>query len=132
AARRWREAAVATIAAVAVGVTSAAAVGSVARSERYRADEFYLAAEVHYRHGKVDEAFDELRSGLETAYTGPDQPKLTPGYRNLAFTLVRVAHERGRDADAVVVLDRAARAHPADPMLHHVLALLYRDALGRA
>jgi len=130
--RRWRETAVAAIAAVAVGVTSAALLRSAERTQGYRADEFYLAAEVHYRHGRVDEAFDELRTGLETAYTGPDQPTLTPGYRNLAFTLVRVAHERGRDADAAAALDRAARAHPGDPMLHHVLALLYRDALGRA
>jgi tetratricopeptide (TPR) repeat protein len=132
AARHWRDAAVAVVAAVAVGLTSATLVRSTERRVRYRADEFYLAAEVHYRHGRVDEAFDELRTGLETAYTGPDQPTLTPGYRNLALTLVRVAHERGRDADAVTVLDRAAREHPADPMLHHVLALLYRDALGRA
>jgi Flp pilus assembly protein TadD len=131
AARRWRDAAVAMAAAVAIGMTSAALVRSTERRERYRADEFYLAAEVDYRHGRVGEAFDELRAGLGTAYTGPEQPTLTPGYQNLALTLVRVAHERGRDADAVAVLDRATRDHPTDPMLHHVLGLLYRDALGR-
>jgi tetratricopeptide (TPR) repeat protein len=132
AARRWRDAAVAAVAAVAIGLMSTMLLRSTERRERYRADEFYLAAEVHYRHGRVEQAFDELRTGLDTAYTGPDQPTLTPGYQNLALTLVRVAHERGRDADAVAVLDRAAREHPADPTLHHVLALLYRDALGRA
>ena len=132
AARRWRQATVAVLAAVAVAVTSAGLLRSVERRECYRADEFYLAAEVHYRHGRFGEAFDELRAGLDTAYGGPDRPTLTPGYQNLALTLVRVAHERGRDADAVAVLDRAARDHPADAMLQHVLGLLYRDALGRA
>ena len=131
AAGRWRRAAIAGLASVAVAAASAHLLPSAERRQRYRADEFQLAAEVHYRHGRAERAFEELRAGLDTAYGGPDQQTLPGGYRNLAVTFTRLAHELGRDADAAAALERVAASHPADGELERIIGFVYRDGLGR-
>ncbi len=132
AAGRWRRAAIAGLAAVGVAAASAHLLPSAERRQRYRADEFLLAAEVHYRHGRAERAFEELRAGLDTAYGGPDQQTLPGGYPNLAATFTRLAHELGRDADAAATLERVAASHPADGELERIIGFVYRDGLGRA
>ena len=131
AAGRWRRAAIAGLAAVGVAAASAHLLPSAERRQRYRADEFLLAAEVHYRHGRAERALEELRAGLDTAYGGPDQQTLPGGYPNLAVTFTRLAHELGRDADAAVALERVAASHPADGELERIIGFVYRDGLGR-
>ena len=131
AAGRWRRAAIAGLAAVGVAAASAHLLPSAERRQRYRADEFLLAAEVHYRHGRAERALEELRAGLDTAYGGPDQQTLPGGYPNLAVTFTRLAHELGRDADAAAALERVAASHPADGELERVIGFVYRDGLGR-
>ena len=132
AAGRWRRAAIAGLAAVGVAAASAHLLPSAERRQRYRADEFQLAAEVHYRHGRTERALEELRAGLDTAYGGPDQRTLPGGYPNLAVTFTRLAHELGRDADAAAALERVAASHPADGELERIIGFVYRDGLGRA
>jgi len=132
AAGRWRRAAIAGLAAVGVAAASAHLLPSAERRQRYRADEFLLAAEVHYRHGRAERALEELRAGLDTAYGGPDQQPPPGGYPNLAVTFTRLAHELGRDADAAVALERVAASHPADAELERIIGSVYRDGLGRA
>ena len=127
--QRWRYVAIAGLVALVLAGTSAALLRS---ADRYRPDEFVLAGETYYRHGRFDDAFRELESGLAAAADGQERQTLPPGYTNLAVTLVRLGHERGRDADVVAVLERAARAHPADAGLEHLIGLVYRDGLGRA
>ena len=131
AAGRWRRAAIAGLAAVGVAAASAHLLPSAERRQRYRADEFLLAAEVHYRHGRAERALEELRAGLDTAYGGPDQQTLPGGYPNLAVTFTRLAHELGRDADAAAALERVAASHPADGELERIIGFVYRDGLGR-
>ena len=132
AAGRWRRAAIAGLAAVGVAAASAHLLPSAERRQRYRADEFVLAAEVHYRHGRAERALEELRAGLDTAYGGPDQQTLPGGYPNLAVTFTRLAHELGRDADAAAALERVAASHPADGELERIIGFVYRDGLGRS
>jgi 4-amino-4-deoxy-L-arabinose transferase-like glycosyltransferase len=127
--QRWRDVAVAGLVVLGLAGTSAALLRS---ADRYRPDEFVLAAETHYGHGRFDDAFAELEAGLAAASSGPERKTLPPGYANLAMTLVRLGHERGRDADVITVLERTAREHPADEGLEHLIGLVYRDALGRA
>jgi len=129
---QWKRVALAGLAALGVAAASAGLLPSAERRQRYRADEFLLAAEVHYRHGRTQRAFEELRAGLDTAYGGPDQQTLPGGYRDLAVTFTRLAHELGRDADAAVALERAAASHPADGQLERIIGFVYRDGLGRA
>jgi len=131
AAGRWRRAAIAGLAAVGVAAASAHLLPSAERRQRYRADEFLLAAEVHYRHGRAERALEELRAGLDTAYGGPDQQTLPGGYPNLVVTFTRLAHELGRDADAAAALERVAASHPADGELERIIGFVYRDGLGR-
>jgi 4-amino-4-deoxy-L-arabinose transferase-like glycosyltransferase len=128
----WKRAAVAGLAVVVVAATSAGVLRSVERRQRWRADEFLLAGEVYDRHGQAERAFEELRAGLDTAYGGPDQQTLSGGYRDLAVTFARLAHELGRDADAAAALERAAASHPADGQLERLIGFVYRDGLGRA
>jgi len=132
AAGRWKRAALAALAVVGVAAASAGLLRSVERRQRWRADEFLLAGEVYYRRGQAERAFEELRAGLDTAYGGPDQQTLPGGYRDLAATLARLAHELGRDADAAAALERAAASHPADGRLERLIGSVYRDGLGRA
>src|SRR5439155_909202 len=80
AARRWRAAVPAVLAAIALGILSAHLLPSAERLQRYRPDEFHIAARSYYDGGDPARAFDELASGLETAPTGPDQPTLPPRY----------------------------------------------------
>ena len=129
--RRWREAALAVLAVIAFASASASLLPAAERRQRYRADEFLLAGEVHYRHGRAEQAFEELRAGLETAYGGPDQPRLPVAYRDLALTFSRLAHELRRDADAAVALEGVAASHPADAQLERVIGSVYRDGMGR-
>ena len=133
AARRWRAAVPAVLAAIALGILSAHLLPSAERLQRYRPDEFHIAARSYYDGGDPARAFDELASGLETAPTGPDQPTLPPRYDNLlALPFVRVAHELGRDRDAATELERLAAAHPADGSIEQLLGFVYRDGLGKA
>ena len=114
AARRWRAAVPAALAALAVGIVSANLLPSVERQQRYRPDEFHMAARFYYDHGDRARAFDELVSGLEKAYAGPDQRTLPPRDESLlAVPFVRVAHELGRDREAAETLERLAAAYPA-------------------
>ena len=133
AARRWRAAVPAALAALAVGIVSANLLSSVERQQRYRPDEFHMAARFYYDHGDRTRAFDELVSGLEKAYAGPDQRTLPPRDESLlAVPFVRVAHELGRDREAATMLERLAAAYPADASLEQLLGFVYRDGLGLA
>src|SRR5439155_1230613 len=51
---RWRAALAAGVAAIGIAVASASLLGTIARRQRYRADEFMLAGQVYYRHGQAE------------------------------------------------------------------------------
>ena len=129
---RWRAALAAGVAAIGIAVASASLLGTIARRQRYRADEFMLAGQVYYRHGQAERAFEELRAGLDKAYAGPDQPALPPGYHDLTLTFVRLAHDLRRYRDAAAELERVAATHAADADVEELLGLVYRDGLGLA
>ncbi|TMA91569.1 MAG: hypothetical protein E6J77_06180 [Deltaproteobacteria bacterium] len=129
---RWRAALAAGVAAIGIAVASASLLGTIARRQRYRADEFMLAGQVYYRHGQAERAFEELRAGLDKAYAGPDQPALPPGYHELTLTFVRLAHDLRRYRDAAAELERVAATHAADADVEELLGLVYRDGLGLA
>ena len=133
AARRWRVAVPAALAAIGFGILSAHLLPSAERQQRYRPDEFHMAARFYYDRNDLGRAFDELASGLEKASAGPDQPTLPPRYGDLlAIPFVRVAHELGRDRDAATELEQLAAAHPADASIEQLLGFVYRDGPGRA
>ena len=129
---RWRAALAAGVAAIGIAVASASLLGTIARRQRYRADEFMLAGQVYYRHGQAERAFEELRAGLDKAYAGPDQPALPPGYHDLTLTFVRLAHDLRRYRDAAAELERVAATHAADADVEELLGLVYRDGLDLA
>jgi len=124
AARRWASAAGTGAAVVALVALSANTLGEVETRYRYRAAEFFLAAEHEYQHGERARSLEELRAGFATAYRGPDQRTLPLDYAQLLHPLVVVAHELGRDAEAVAELDRLVRDYPEDANLHGILAAL--------
>ena len=111
---------------VALIALSANTLADVETHHRYRAVEFFLTAEHEYQNGERARALEELRAGFATAYRGPDQRTLPLDYAQLLHPLVVVAHELGRDAEAVAELDRLVRDYPEDADLHGILAALHK------
>jgi len=105
---------------------SANTLADVEAHHRYRAVEFFLAAEHEYQNGERARALEELRAGFASAYRGPDQRTLPPDYAQLLHPFVVVAHELGRDAGAAAELDRLVRDYPEDADLHGILAALHK------
>ena len=126
AARRWASAVGAGAAVVALIAVSANTLADVEAHHRYRAVEFFLAAEHEYQNGERARALEELRAGFASAYRGPDQRTLPPDYAQLLHPFVVVAHELGRDAGAAAELDRLVRDYPEDADLHGILAALHK------
>ena len=126
AARRWASAVGAGAAVVALIAVSANTLADVEAHHRYRAVEFFLAAEHEYQNGERARALEELRAGFASAYRGPDQRTLPPDYAQLLHPFVVVAHELGRDAEAAAELDRLVRDYPEDADLHGILAALHK------
>jgi hypothetical protein len=129
-ARRFAPAAVATLAAVVLGVVSANLLGVTAARLRYRSAEFILAAQVHHAHGEDERALAELRDGLAKAYRAPEQPVLPTGFIQMADELATLSHLVGRDQESAATLERLALDYPQDADLQGLLADVYRDGLG--
>ena len=118
--RRWTDTVVPGAAIVAVVLLSTSTLAGVEARHRYRAAEFFMAAEHEYEHGERIRALAELRAGLATAYRGPDQQRLPADYASLLRPLVVVAHELGRDAEARAEVDRLVRDYPEDASLREI------------
>jgi 4-amino-4-deoxy-L-arabinose transferase-like glycosyltransferase len=121
AAGRWPAAVGAATATLAIALVSQGLLAEQATRHRARAAEYSLAAQVYIRRGQPERAYDELRTGLEEAWVGPDQPVLPFAYAPLARGLVGVASQIGRRAEAARVLERLIVAYPADPNLPRLL-----------
>src|SRR5206468_9268785 len=117
---RWTDTVVPGAAIVALVLLSTSTLAGVEARHRYRAAEFFMAAEHEYEHGERIRALAELRAGLATAYRGPDQRRLPADYASLLRPLVVVAHELGRDAEARAEVDRLVRDYPEDASLREI------------
>jgi hypothetical protein len=122
--RRWTSLAVTTAAVLTMIAVSRQLLPWQGARFRLRPVEFLLAAQVYNTRRQGERVYEELQSGLETAYAGPGQRELPPEYLLIARSFVEVAQASGRGGAGAAVLKRLIRVYDADPHLPRLLHTL--------
>jgi hypothetical protein len=115
--RRWRQAAVGVGAMTGVLAVSMNLLPESRARGRYRAAEFLIAARAYVDRKEPERAYEEMRTGLLTAYVDPAQPALPEQYLPLVSGLLRVGPTIGRGADTAAVVAHLRRTFHADAHL---------------
>ena len=130
-AREWRRATLATLAAVAIAVVSAA-IPPGAGHARYRGAEFLVNANAYYERGDGDRALAELRDGVDEVCAPSASTRLPPDCMDwIVQPFLRMGHALGRDAEIAARLEELVVRYPADAPLHHWLGVLYDRGLNQ-
>lgn len=127
---RWKRVVPAALAVAGIVTGSRQLLGATAAVDRYRPTEFAWATRVYERRHQLERAYEELREGVERAYVGPDERRLSSAYLVLAQAFADFARRSGQIADAAAVLERLSSRCDEDERLRQLLGSLRRD-LGR-
>jgi 4-amino-4-deoxy-L-arabinose transferase-like glycosyltransferase len=129
--RAWPRVAAVVVAVLAVVTGAHLVLPSGEVRDRYRSDEYSLAAATYLQRGDTEAALEELRDGLRAAAREPGRRVLSTGYVAIAQAYATEANRAGRAAEAAGELEIVSAELPDDVTVRKLLGLLYRDVLGR-
>lgn len=125
--RDWRGAVVPALASAALVVVATRFLLPAGAKERCRPSEYLIEAQVAIGRQDADGVFGAVRACLDCAAVHADAPALLPGFQAFARDFVVLGRQMGRAPEAAGVVERLARAYPADPVLPGLLAQARAD-----